>query len=94
VDYIPANFKGNPQHAFFSLLMIAVPYRQCGLGEQTVKWVEAEIKKANQVTTIFSAVQVNNPEALRFWQKNGYLIICGPELQTDTTVTYRLWKGI
>jgi len=46
--------------------MIAAPYRQRGLGEQIVKWIEAEIKKDGQVTTIFSAVQINNPGALRF----------------------------
>ena len=45
IDFIPANFEGNPQHAFFSLLMIAAPYRQRGLGEQIVKWIEGEIKK-------------------------------------------------
>ena len=66
VDFIPANFEGNSQHAFLSLLMIAAPYRQRGLGEQIVKWIEAEIKKDGQVTTIFSAVQINNPGALRF----------------------------
>jgi ribosomal protein S18 acetylase RimI-like enzyme len=94
VDFIPANFEGNPQHAFHSLLMIAAPYRQYGLGEQIVKWIEADIKIDGQVRTIFSAVHINNQGALRFWQKNGYQIISDPETQTDTTVTYRLQNDI
>ncbi len=66
IDFNPANFEGNPQHAFLSLLMIAAPYRQYGLGKQIVKWIQAEIKKDGQVRTIFSVVQINNPGALRF----------------------------
>ena len=72
--------------------MNAAPFRQRGLVEWIVNWIEAEIKKVGQVTTIFSAVQINNLGALRFWQKNGYQIINGPEVQTDTPVTYRLQK--
>ena len=45
VDFIPANFEGNPQHAFLFLMMIAGPYRQRVLGERFVKRIEAEIKK-------------------------------------------------
>jgi ribosomal protein S18 acetylase RimI-like enzyme len=74
--------------------MIAAPYRQRGLGEQIVKWIEAEIKKDGQVRAVFSALHINNPGALRFWQKIGYQIIRDPETQTDTTVTYRLQNDI
>jgi hypothetical protein len=74
--------------------MIAAPYRQRSLGEQIVKWIEAEIKKDGQVRTIFSAVHINNPGVLRFWQKIVDQIISDPEAQTDTTLTYRLQKDI
>ena len=94
VDFIPANFEGNSQHAFLSLAMIAAPYRQRGLGEQIVKWIEAEIKIDGQIRTIFSAVHINNPGALLYWQKIGHQIISDPEAQTDTTVTYRLQDDI
>jgi GNAT superfamily N-acetyltransferase len=88
-------YKGrNPQHAFLSLVMNAAPFRQRGLGEQIVKWIEAEIKKDGQVRTIFSALHINNPGALQFWQKIGNQIISDPEAQTDTTVTYRLQNDI
>ncbi len=93
VGFIPANFEGNPQHAFLSLAMIAALYRQRGLGEQIVRWIEAEIKNG-QVRTIFSAVHINNPGALRFWQKIGHQIISDPEAQTDIAVTYRLKNDI
>jgi len=66
IDFIPANFEGNPQHAFLSLVMTAALYRPRGLGEQIVKWIEAEIKKDGQVRAVFSALHINNPGALRF----------------------------
>ena len=74
--------------------MIAAPFRQRGHGEQIVKWIEVEIKKDGQVTTTFSAVQINNPGALRFWQKIGHQIISDPEAQTDIIMTYRLQNDI
>ena len=54
--------------------------------------IENKVRKDAQVTAILSAVQVNNPEGLRFWQKNGYRIVGEPELQTDQTTTLRLRK--
>jgi len=94
VDFIPEIFEGNPQNAFISLLMISAPYRQGDIGEQIIRWIEAKIKTDSQVTTIFSTVQVNNPGALRFWQKNSYQIISGLEVQADSTGTYRLQRDI
>lgn len=92
VDYVPRNFEGKPNIAFFSLLMIAVSFRKQGIGKAIVQLIENEIKKDAQITAILSAVQVNNPQALRFWQKNGYCIVDGPEFQPDQTTTYRLQK--
>jgi ribosomal protein S18 acetylase RimI-like enzyme len=92
VDFVQSNFKGNPHIAFISLLMVAAPFRNKGIGGKIVLMVENEIRKDAQVTAILSAVQVNNPEGLRFWQKNGYRIVGGPELQPDQTTTFRLRK--
>jgi ribosomal protein S18 acetylase RimI-like enzyme len=92
VDYVPRNFEGKLHIAFFSLLMIAVSFRKQGIGKAIVQLIENEIKKDAQVTAILSAVQVNNPQAVKFWQKNGYCIVGGPEFQTDKTTTYRLRK--
>ena len=92
VDTVPSGFEGDPRLAFFSLLMIAAPYRNQGIGQAAVALIEDEIERNPQITAIFSAVQVNNPKAVRFWQRNGYCIVGGPELQRDGTTTFRLCK--
>lgn len=94
VDYMPGNFEGKPEHADLSLLMIARPFRGRGIGQAIVGVVEAEIKKNHQVKAILSGVQVNNPQAIRFWQNNGYRIIGGPELMPDQTTVFHLRKDI
>jgi ribosomal protein S18 acetylase RimI-like enzyme len=92
VDFVPNKFEGDPHIAFLSLLMIAPPFRKQGIGTTIVKLIENEIKKDAQVTAILSAVQVNNPQALQFFKKNGYRIVGEPELQPDQTTTFRLQK--
>jgi ribosomal protein S18 acetylase RimI-like enzyme len=92
LDVIPRGFEGNPRHAFISLLMIAAPFRNAGLGTQVIRALEREIVKDDQIEAILSGVQVNNPAAIKFWQNNGYLIIGGPEHLPDRTVAFRLRK--
>ena len=94
VDYVPNNFEGNPHIAFLSLLMIAVSFRKQGIGKAIVQLIENEIRKDAQVTAILSGVQVNNPQAVQFWQKNGYRIVSGPELMPDQTTVFRLRKDL
>jgi ribosomal protein S18 acetylase RimI-like enzyme len=92
VDFVPSGFEGDPHIAFVCLVVIAPPHRNQGLGGRIVELIENEIRKDVQVTTVLSAVQVNNAEGLRFWQKNGYRIVGEPELQPDQTTTLRLRK--
>lgn len=92
VDYVPRNFAGDPHTAFLSLLMIAAPSRKQGIGRAVVEAIENEIRKDTQVTAIRSGVQVNNPQAARFWQENGYRIVSGPELMPDQTTVFGLRK--
>jgi len=92
VDFVLSNFEGDSHIAFISLLMIAPSFRKQGIGTTILELIENEIRKDAQVTAILSAVQVNNPQALQFWQKNGYRIIGEPELQPDQTTTFRLQK--
>lgn len=94
VDYVPSGFRGKPQTAFINLLMIVAPSRSKGMGTQIVQLVEEIIRKDDRVTEIHSAVQTNNPKAIRFWKKNGYKVIGGPELQSDTTTVFHLRKAI
>ncbi len=94
VDYVPSHYRGEPSQAFLELLMIAAPFRGYGLGRAVVEAVEDEIRKNPLVTTILSGVQVNNPEAVRFWQANGYRIVSGPELMPDQTTAFGLRKDL
>jgi ribosomal protein S18 acetylase RimI-like enzyme len=92
VDYVPRNFEGDPQSAFLSLLMIDKAFRSRGIGSAVVAAIEAEIRKDTQIHTIFSGVQVNNPQAVQFWQRQGYRIISGPTLMPDQTTVFALRK--
>ncbi len=94
LDYVPHHYDGNPSQASLELLMIAAPFRGRGIGEAVVQAVENEIRKDAAVTTILSGVQVNNPLAVKFWQKNGYCISSGPELMPDHTAVFRLRKDL
>jgi ribosomal protein S18 acetylase RimI-like enzyme len=94
VDYVPSNYRGDPRSAYISLLMIAKPYRSRGIGEAVVEAVEIEIKRDAQVRVIIAGVQVNNPKAVKFWQKHGYQIVSGPELMPDQTTVFGLRKEL
>jgi ribosomal protein S18 acetylase RimI-like enzyme len=94
VDYVPGNYKGNPEIAFLSLLMIVKPYRSGGIGHFVVEIVEKTIRSNKAVKAILSGVQVNNPRAIEFWQKNGYRIIRGPITHPDRTTAYDLRKDL
>jgi ribosomal protein S18 acetylase RimI-like enzyme len=94
IDYVPNHYQGDPQAAFLSLLMIASPCRNYGIGKAVVEAVENEIRKDTQITVIFSGVQVNNPQAIRFWQRNGYRIVSEPKLHPDQTTAVDLRKDL
>lgn len=94
LDYLPDGFEGDPQQAFITLLMVARPHRCHGIGAQVLAQLEAELQQRGQITRIYTAVQANNPLALKFWDAHGYRVIGGPTLQPDTTVTFRLMKEI
>ncbi len=90
LDYVP-NYSGDFDAAFIELLMIAAPYRGHGLGKMAVDWLllhgfsdKAALKR------LYAAVQANNPDAIRFWQRMGFRITGPAALQPDNTVTYPL----
>lgn len=92
-DFIRSGFEGDPNCAFLELLMIAAPYRGQGIGEWAVAWLETELRRA-EIPRLQSGVQVNNPRAIRFWQRMGFTITSGAEPQPDGTVVYRLEKTL
>ena len=94
VDFVPRGFEGDASRAFLSLLMIAAPRRGKGLGAAVVQLIEDEIRRDSHITAIDSGVQVNNPAAIRFWQRCGYAIISGPTLLPDQTTVFHLRKPL
>jgi len=94
VDYVPGNFQGNPQHAFLSLLMIDSSFRSHGIGKAIFDAVEKEIRQDPLVTTLLSGVQVNNPQAVQFWQRRGFSIVSEPKLMPDQTIVFDLRKEL
>lgn len=94
VDYIPCDYCGAPDTAYLELLMIASSYRKQGVGKAVVEAVENEIRKNAKVTTIVSGVAVNNPQAIQFWQRNGYQIVSGPKYYPGQGTGFDLRKGL
>jgi len=94
IDYVSSNYRGEPHTAFLELLLIAAPYRKQGIGKAVVEAFENEIRKDTRVNTILSGVQVNNPQAMKFWQRNGYRIVSEPKLHPDQTTAVDLRKDI
>jgi ribosomal protein S18 acetylase RimI-like enzyme len=92
LDYVPGNYQGDPHNAYLSLLMIAAPFRNQGMGKAVVEAFEDEIRKDAQVQTILAGVQVNNPQAVKFWQRQGYRIVGGPKMLPDQTTVFDLRK--
>ena len=92
LDYVPCNYKSEPQTAFLELLMIAASFRKQGIGKAVVEAFENEVRKDAKVNTILSGVQVNNPQAMKFWQGNGYRIVSEPKLLPDQTTAVDLRK--
>jgi GNAT superfamily N-acetyltransferase len=92
-DFLRAGFEGDPGCAFLELLMIAAPFRRQGIGEWALAWLEAELRRAG-VPRLKSGVQVNNPQAIRFWQRMGFAITSSAEPQPDGTIAYRLEKTL
>ncbi len=94
LDYTPSGWKGDPQAAYISLLMMAASWRNKGIGKAVVEAFEHEIRQNPRITTVYAGVQVNNPLAIRFWQANGYCIISGPILYPDQTTAFDLKKQL
>lgn len=94
VDYVPRGFEGNPEIAALSLLMLAAPFRKQGIGGAIVDAIEDEIRNGSGVTIILSGVQVNNPQAVRFWKEKGYRIVGEPKLMPDQTTVFELRKDL
>jgi ribosomal protein S18 acetylase RimI-like enzyme len=94
IDFIPQGYEGDPRLAYLALLMIDPAYRSQAWGYRAVQWAEQEIAKQPGLEAILVSVQVNNPRARRFWERHGYRVFAGPDLQPDGTTVFHLRKQI
>jgi ribosomal protein S18 acetylase RimI-like enzyme len=94
VSYVPSFFEFRTVDTFILLLMIAGPHRAKGIGSTIVEMVEREICNKKRIRSIRLGCQVNNPRAIRFWERKGYRITGGPDLLPDKTTVYHLRKDI
>jgi ribosomal protein S18 acetylase RimI-like enzyme len=92
LDVIPSGFEGEADAAFLELLMIAAPYRSGGLGTAVVRALEADLVQRGQVRLLRAGVQVNNPGAIRFWQRQGFVITGEAVSYADGTTAFPLCK--
>jgi ribosomal protein S18 acetylase RimI-like enzyme len=74
--------------------MIVAPLRNRGIGTRILGLVEDKIKMTGGVSEIHTAVQLNNPAALRFWQRNNYHVFGNPVLRPDQTLVLYLRKDL
>jgi len=94
VSNVLSTFEFRPVDAFILLLMLVPSQRSKGAGGAIVDRIEKECQGRGKVRSICCSVQVNNPAAIRFWEKKGYYKYAGPELRPDKTTVYRLRKDI
>lgn len=94
IDYISSHFNGVANVAFISLLMIGSPWRNRGIGTQILRLAEDKIREIDLVDEIQTAVQLNNPAAMRFWLRNGYRVFGDPAFRPDQTVVTYLRKEL
>jgi N-acetylglutamate synthase-like GNAT family acetyltransferase len=87
-DYVPSGYTGLAYCAFINLLMIGQPWRGRGLGTAVLRKIEQQIWTSPDITTLRTAVQINNPGAIHFWERRGFTRIGGPLPQPDGTTTY------
>jgi ribosomal protein S18 acetylase RimI-like enzyme len=94
VDFVLCGWEGDPHAGYLSLLMIALPHRRKGIGEQVVSAVEEVMRREGNVKAVHAGVQVNNPDAIRFWQCMGYRIVSEPIQYPDQTCAFNLYKPL
>lgn len=94
VDTVICGFEGHADAAGLELMMIGAPHRHKGLGEAVFHAVEDAVRRDGRAKVFRSGVQVNNPNAIRFWQRMGFQIVSGPEQMPDSTICYQLWKSL
>lgn len=89
LDVIGAGYQGEAHTAYLELLMLAAAHRGRGLGAELFADLLAGLR-ASGITCLKAGVQVNNPGALRFWQRMGFEVVSEPRLLEDGTTCVEL----
>lgn len=63
------------KRVYIMTLGVLAPYRNRGIATKLLNAIIEQISKQADVSDIFLHVQINNDEALQFYQKNGFSII-------------------
>jgi ribosomal protein S18 acetylase RimI-like enzyme len=92
MDFAP--HRGDPGTSYLALLMIAAPFRRMGYGESILSAFEKYLIKTYKSKVLKAGVMINNPLAIKFWQRMGFIISSTPEPLPDKTTVYRMSKII
>jgi RimJ/RimL family protein N-acetyltransferase len=92
MDFAP--HRGEDGASFLALLMIAAPFRNSGCGKAILDTFEKYLVKTYQTTVLKAGVMVNNPHAIRFWERMGFSLNRTPELLPDKTTIFRMSKKL
>jgi RimJ/RimL family protein N-acetyltransferase len=92
ISVVPRETNYQVESVCIELLLISFSYRQKGIGQQVLRLIETNARNKIGVSRFSTSVQVNNPGVVRFWQKCGYKINSGPEIQLDSPTVYQMQK--
>jgi ribosomal protein S18 acetylase RimI-like enzyme len=76
-----------PTTAYVGLLLLRPEIRRHGLGVALLDWLEAALPPA--FTTLRLAVHHNNPDAARFWRRQGFVVQPGASSSPESDVYER-----
>ena len=78
--------------AVLHLLMISLLHRKKGHGAAIFRALESHLRDTYSVQVIESGVQVNNPDAQRFWRRCGFEVDTVPKERDDGTTAFDMKK--
>ena len=91
LDFVPEARAGT---SVLSLLMIARPYRDQGIGGAILDALVTYLRDTYGTTILEGGVQTNNPAAIRFWQRHGFEIGSQARDLDDGTAAYSMTRRI
>jgi len=91
LDFVP---EIRPGTASLVLLMVARSHRNRGYGATIVDGLVAHLRSSYGTETIESGVQVNNPAAIRFWRRMGFVVGTEPRDMGDGTTAHETERKV